>query len=188
MNDANILNLLPLEKLKQFRHPSDPDDVNLIWRYRHHLGEISEVWTWINLIETALARRISQQLESKYGQGWLNSKDFRKTLGRDLDAFQVVKGKLKRNRLTFGFWTTLIQDNKEKALWVPTLNQAFVPGTNRKAIYKAAREIRLVRNKVAHHELLEEFQIESLRQAISSLAVALAPGFPEYIFFSTPKA
>lgn len=188
MDDLSIRRLLPGEKLRQFRHPSDPDDADLIWRYRQHLVETSDVWVWISLIETALAQALSLELVAKYGSNWLNAPDFRKSIGTDLEAFRTKDKKLKLSRLTFGFWTTLIQDNKEKAFWVPSLNKAFVGGANRRLIYKAAREIRLVRNKLAHHEVLNKEVIEKLRTTIGFLAESLAEGFSEYVFKIKPEA
>lgn len=188
MTEESILRLLPVEKLKQFRHSSDPDDHFLIWRYRQHLVDTSEVWVWISLIETTLARSLSNELTTAFGSNWLNSQEFKKTLGSDIEVFRVKKGKLKASRLTLGFWTTLIQDNKEKALWVPTLNRAFVQGTSRKHIYKAAREIRLVRNKLAHHEILTKENIDALRNSIRNLAEALAEGFADFVFNVKPEA
>ena len=187
MDQIGVLRLLPQEKLRQFRHPSDPEDHDLIWRYRQHLVESSDVWVWISLIETALAKSLSYELANRFGQNWLNSPEFKKCMGSDIDAFRLKGGKLKLSRLTFGFWTTLIQDNKEKTFWVPTLNKAFIPGSSRKEIHKSAREIRLVRNKLAHHEILQKVAIEKLKVSIDFLANSLAEGFSEFVFLTKPE-
>ncbi len=56
--------------------------------------------------------------------------------------------------LTFGFWRYLSSAAHEKTLWVPYLNPAFQPGTNRKTVDAAAGRLHTVRNRVAHHEHL----------------------------------
>lgn len=180
MDLAAIQSLIPKERLRRFRHPSDPGDVALLFRYRNHLVESSEIWVWINLVETALATSLKRELAHLYGPGWLKNPQFRKALGNDLSAF-IRNGAVKQSRLTFGFWTMLLQDNREKTLWVPALHKGFVAGTNRSQIYKHARDIRLIRNKLAHHELLPDESREDLKQAIRGLSNALADGFAEFV-------
>ncbi|RKR76583.1 Abi-like protein [Frondihabitans australicus] len=56
--------------------------------------------------------------------------------------------------LSFGFWTQLTSDRHEKSLWVPYLHRAYPAGTSRHAVRDALEELRVVRNRIAHHEHL----------------------------------
>lgn len=183
MLNEPFIRLIPYEKLQQFEHPSDPSNSQILSRYRRHLVETSEIWVWINLVETALATSMSRELETSFGNDWLNNPEFRRIMGSDLDAF-ADKQKRKSANLTFGFWTMLLQDNREKDLWVPLLHKAFTTGTSRKNVYKHARTIRKIRNKIAHHDLLPENHQAILKDAVRKICDAFEPGFAEYVLLT----
>jgi hypothetical protein len=56
--------------------------------------------------------------------------------------------------LTFGFWTKLLSREYEKSLWVPHLHRAFpyLKRPDRTAVSFRFDAIKLLRNKIAHHE------------------------------------
>jgi hypothetical protein len=58
------------------------------------------------------------------------------------------------SELTFGFWTKLINRDYEKGLWVPHLYKAFphLQKPDRKTVFNRFDNIRLLRNRIAHHE------------------------------------
>jgi len=87
--------------------------------------------------------------------------------------------------LNLGFWTSLISTKYEKTLWVPHLHRIFInavkikidAGKNvskvkmdRSEIYLRLESIRMLRNKIAHHELILNLDLEKLyRDTIESL-------------------
>lgn len=56
--------------------------------------------------------------------------------------------------LTFGFWLQLMTARYEKTLWVPHIHKCFpkVARPDRNLIYTRFNKIRILRNRVAHHE------------------------------------
>jgi hypothetical protein len=56
--------------------------------------------------------------------------------------------------LNFGFWTRLIAPRYEKALWVRHIYKAFpnMRPPDRKSAFRRLDDIRVLRNRVAHHE------------------------------------
>ena len=172
--------MIPPEKLALFRHPSDPDNAGLFSRYRNHLLKTSEAWVWINLVENALAQSLKIELSLAFGVDWAANPELLAILGADAKAF-AAGGILRPNRLTFGFWAMLLEDNKEKALWVPFLHKAFQKGTNRKIIYRCSREIREYRNRMAHHELITKGELPALAAEIQVLCEQLDPKFSDYV-------
>lgn len=58
------------------------------------------------------------------------------------------------SELTLGFWTKLINRDYEKSLWVPHLYKAFphLQKPDRKTVFDRFDSIRLLRNRIAHHE------------------------------------
>ncbi|MEZ0491774.1 hypothetical protein AB2L28_05930 [Kineococcus sp. TBRC 1896] len=55
---------------------------------------------------------------------------------------------------SFGFWRYLSTSAHEVPLWRPYLHHAFQPGTSRRDLDQAVRQLHLLRNRVAHHENL----------------------------------
>jgi hypothetical protein len=58
------------------------------------------------------------------------------------------------SELTFGFWTKLLSREYEKSLWVPHLYRAFpyLKKPDRGIVCSRFDSIKLLRNKIAHHE------------------------------------
>ena len=57
--------------------------------------------------------------------------------------------------LSFGFWVTLLSGKYHNTLWTPALYQAFPhvpPGVPRKHVHQPLDYLRLLRNRIAHHE------------------------------------
>jgi len=74
----------------------------------------------------------------------------------------------------FGFWTYLTSNAHEKTIWVPYLHTAYPSKTDRRKIHHTLYELRVFRNRVAHHEPLlvgSEFE----RRKIISVASRLLP-------------
>jgi hypothetical protein len=82
---------------------------------------------------------------------------------------------------TFGFWTYLTDDLHEKTLWVPALHQAFVPGTQRKALHATLSSVRETRNRVAHHESVFDHDPIGAHRRILSIAQRIDPRLGAYL-------
>lgn len=67
---------------------------------------------------------------------------------------------------SFGFWTYLTDSLHEKTIWVPTLHNAFLPGTDRGTIHNALTPLKDVRNRLAHNETVFDRKPEDLRRKI----------------------
>ena len=53
--------------------------------------------------------------------------------------------------LNLGFWWSLLADNYGRSLWGPCLRHAF-PNARRAKLHTAVDHVRLLRNRIAHHE------------------------------------
>ncbi len=76
--------------------------------------------------------------------------------------------------IMFGFWTYLFSDLHEKTIWVPYLNKAFPPGTDRNQLNATLASLRDFRNRVAHHEHILTGS-EAERRRIVSVVRLLSP-------------
>lgn len=88
-------------------------------------------------------------------------------------------------QLSFGFWRYLSTSAHEKALWVPFLHRAFVPGTNRADVDKVLDRLHRLRNRIAHHEHLLNAGLPARCADIQTVAAALSPDLASYLQTST---
>jgi hypothetical protein len=56
--------------------------------------------------------------------------------------------------LNLGFWTNLYSNYYEHELWVPHLRKLFPISMQRKRLHDRLEDIKLLRNRIAHHESL----------------------------------
>ncbi|TCL85815.1 Abi-like protein [Rathayibacter sp. PhB179] len=89
--------------------------------------------------------------------------------------------------LMFGFWTYLSDGLHEKTLWVPALNRAYRPGTDRVKIHAALTDLRDVRNRLAHNESVFDRRPENIRRSLVFVARSLSPDLRDQIL-STSRA
>jgi hypothetical protein len=66
------------------------------------------------------------------------------------------------SELTLGFWVQLTAKKYEKVLWVPYLHKAFPKiNTNRKGLNKRLHRLLYLRNRIAHHERISHFSLQT---------------------------
>lgn len=134
-------------------------------RYAWNVRLCEALYPSLQKLEVALRNAVHNELATARSPTWyaepgiLNSEGSR--------AVQEVVGKLKRNKkpvspenivadLSFGFWTSLFNVEYERTLYVPHLSRIFRrargPFRKRKILSKRLNDIRLLRNRVFHHE------------------------------------
>ncbi|UAL29846.1 hypothetical protein K8W59_19325 [Nocardioides rotundus] len=83
--------------------------------------------------------------------------------------------------LMFGFWRFLSSSAHEKSLWVPSLHQAFAPGTDRRDVDRPIGRLHGLRNRVAHHEPLLRYDITGRVTDIATVAGLLDPDLDRHL-------
>ena len=83
--------------------------------------------------------------------------------------------------LMFGFWRFLSSSAHEKSLWVPSLHQAFAPGTDRRDVDRPIGRLHGLRNRVAHHEPLLRYDIAGRVTDIGTVAGLLDPNLGRHL-------
>ena len=89
--------------------------------------------------------------------------------------------------LSFGFWVALF-DHRYEALWVKALHRAFRPDGPRLRKHVSARlsELRLLRNRVAHHDSLQRVAIDTQHEHMLELARWPDPAAGVFLRETTP--
>ena len=53
--------------------------------------------------------------------------------------------------LNFGFWVWLFSSAYDRTLWGPAFSKILPPNLNRRAVYERLKDIKTLRNRIAHH-------------------------------------
>ena len=139
--------------------------------YLWNLKISSEFWFIFNIFEVTLRNSIDEQISLiSLAQDWLDDEVLlhRKELGninRAREKFENSNYSISHDRiiaeLNFGFWVALFQNNYHSALWVKGLDKCFpnYDGT-RKKIHEILENLRILRNRIAHHEPIFQLNLD----------------------------
>jgi hypothetical protein len=121
-------------------------------------------------LEVAIRNSISKVLISRYGPAWHNSANFARQLSReDMAKLEATFERQRRERgarnlsvdivvadLPFGFWTSMLSTRYDVPLiWRSNLRVAFPyfpPSLPLRSVHSPMERIRILRNRIAHHE------------------------------------
>lgn len=140
-------------------------DFSKLLRYVWNVLLCEAFYPSLQKLEVALRNAVHNALAASLSPVWYTAPGILNSEGAR--AVNEVVGKLKRNKkpdspenivadLSFGFWTSLFNVEYEKTLYVPHLSNIFRrargPLRKRKTLSKRLNDIRLLRNRVFHHE------------------------------------
>lgn len=159
--------------------------------------QLSEaLYTPLQVLEITLRNRFHAILANRYGECWfdvpalLPSSDHQKRLAKaraDLEKENkpVSSGGIV-STVTFGFWTGLLSPSYE-SLWQQTLYQAAKDsdgkGLTRKALSARLTPIRILRNRIAHHEPILAWNLPRHYQAMLQVTAWLSPAAHDWSRF-----
>ncbi|WP_416901063.1 hypothetical protein [Micromonospora echinospora] len=114
-------------------------------------------------VELAVRNALHERLRLRYGRAdWWAAAPLRENSVRLVeDARQSYRLRARRApgaddivaQLSFGFWVALISTSYDRHLWVPTLHRAFPHYRGRRGdLYQSLNTVRLLRNRIGHHE------------------------------------
>lgn len=92
----------------------------------------------------------------------------------DVTLDQVV------SELTFGFWRYLLSSKFDEPLWRKGLAQAFRNGTKLGKIEKTVSRVKDLRNRLAHHEPIWNWDIEGRSRDVQELLSSISPAVGEW--------
>lgn len=169
-------------RLARYR-PEEGSDLGMLVNYFWNIELSEALYPGLAVLEVTLRSSIHEALTAREGTDmWFRELLEPGQLRSYADAYLALLNKLKGKHpssgqivaeLTFGFWTTLLSQPYHQRLWGPhktALVKAvfpFLPPTpsNRHFVHQRYNELRLLRNRVMHHEpiwrrprLLEEWR------------------------------
>ena len=142
----------------------------------------------LQILEVALRNRIDTVMAKKFGQGWLQDdnallidrqKDQREGAVRELKGArkEASNGRLVA-ALPFSFWTSMFNSEYE-TLWQQGLHKIGRKqdgkGLVRKDVSKKLTPIRILRNRVAHHEPILHWNLSKHHENMIQLCEWFSP-------------
>lgn len=189
MNHQNFEEALSLERFGRYLAWAAGDRDRAIALYGLNTLLSESLYTPLQTLEVALRNRIHTVLTEAGGEGWYEGDvgvllvpyqcqqvtDAMEELakaGKPVTAGRVVAS------LTFSFWTTMF--NKEyETLWQQTLHGIADPsapkGLKRKSFSGPLTPIRVLRNRIAHHEPILGWNLRKQHNKILELIEWLSP-------------
>lgn len=171
--------------------------------YTWNLAVSSALWGPINVVEISVRNALHDRLADRTGRGdWWSDPHVR--LCRNEDAAIATARTTLVNRGTaqptsdqivaatsFGLWVGLTSEgiprdrvySYETTLWQPRLQHAFPHRGDRRRRYIHAKldDIRVLRNRIAHHEPIYRSPLPALYEDLLEIAGMVHPDAREYI-------
>lgn len=165
-----MIRLLSVPRLGTYTAACGGDVKAAIELYQWNLEVSSALFTPIHYFEVALRNTIDMRLTKDFGgsQSWFDAPTtplsgggkgkVAQAKGRVTAAgHQITHGRVVAE-LSLGFWWTLFADSYNRTLWGPSLRHAF-PQARRDRLHYEIDKIRLLRNRIAHHEPLIAYDL-----------------------------
>ncbi|MEM7620006.1 MAG: Abi family protein [Pseudomonadota bacterium] len=159
--------------------------------------ELSEaLYTPLQMLEVVLRNRVHIVLTKKYSDRWLHDNSLISNTHQRFKVDKVVADLTNRKKnpapgdivaaLTFGFWTSMF-NNEYEILWQQTLNQIGKTkddkGLTRKNFSGPLTKIRLLRNRIAHHEPILGYNLPNRYSEILKLIGWMSPAAEEWTIY-----
>jgi len=146
--------------------------------YSYNVQLSSDFYSSLHMLEIALRNKADNALLAVYGPNWLDDtavviEPYQQRCVVDARASLIREGKAATHsqmvaELNFGFWSALFGP-KSNHLW-GTLRPIFaVGGLKRAVVAQKLRDLRRLRNRIAHYEPILAQPISSLHQDILNL-------------------
>jgi len=177
------------ERFETYRAWAANDRSRAIGLYTLNTQLSESLYTPMHMLEVTLRNRIDQTMNAAYGPAWYELPEHQANIrqpemlakARD-DLTEVGKDPTAPGRmvaaLTFGFWTAMVGKEYED-LWQTTLHniarRADGKGLRRKDFSTPLTRIRVLRNRIAHHEPILHWDLPKHNKAIMDLIDWLAP-------------
>ncbi|MCA1297167.1 Abi family protein [Stappia indica] len=187
------------DRLATYTNATSGNRVDAMRLYAWNTAVSAAFYGPLQALEVALRNSMTSQLALAYGASWYENP----AAGLDHGCRQRIREsrrKLARERypddsphivasLSFGFWVSLlgrgglldqrsgVKANYEMTLWRPALRGAFphADKVSRKRVHKPLYNLRILRNRIAHHEPVFMRDLRDDYQSILTIADWIAP-------------
>ena len=156
--------------------------------YEYNIKLSESFYPALHNLEIALRNNFNLAITKTYGDQWFLNQDLIKGFNRkefvNFSKITDIISKLKStdsnvviSNLSFGFWVSLLYPNYELELWRPCLRNIFSHEIKitRKELYQKLEGIKLIRNRIAHHEFILKHDLILHHKIIYEILNHLSP-------------
>jgi hypothetical protein len=162
---AALCGALSVERLAPYLLAAGHDKAFAIRLYERNMHLSQALYGPLQGLEVVMRNAFHAQLTSSFGSQWFDVLQANGTWGLEqTERIEEARRRIKKVQnpetpgrmvaeLSFGFWTAICARRYTAALWIPCLRHAIrAPGLNRLTVFERLDGIRILRNRVAHHE------------------------------------
>lgn len=173
-------NFLSSNKLKPYLD-AEQDKEKAIELFVYNLNLSSELYKLLNIFELSTRNTFNMFLSRRYGYDWINRNDLlsgnngkNTKLITDIENVKYNYGNNNANNfnkndiianLSLGFWVNLLSFDNNDKIWQPSLKKIFI-GYDRVIIQEIFRDIKDIRNRIAHQETIFNKNVNNTKDSI----------------------
>jgi hypothetical protein len=162
---AALISAISPERLAPYLHGAGHDKAGAIRLYEWNTRVSGALHAPLQAVEVVIRNAFHRQLTKCFGEMWYDALSTAGTWGLEQTS-RIYEAKERIARvgkphapgrmvaeLSFGFWTAICAKRYTATLWIPCLRHAITtPKVNRQTVFERLDGIRVLRNRVAHHE------------------------------------
>lgn len=168
---------LSTPRLSKYRDWLSGDNSRVVALYALNLAVSESLYTSQHILEITLRNAINDRMQRLHGAGWITDPQIIQNTFQQqkvIEAIRKVRPPVENGsivaELTFGFWTALF-GRRNAQLWGQQLKPIFGPSRplQRKEVAKRLDRVRNLRNRIAHHEPIIQYDLLSEYENIITL-------------------
>jgi hypothetical protein len=179
---------LSLERFSRYLAWAEGDRIRALELYTLNTQTSEALYTPLQMLEVTLRNRAHAVLSEAFGDRWFEDHSLvtlsnqREQIEKGYDDLRSERKEASPGRivatLTFSFWTSLISPEYE-VLWQKTLHRVARKengkGLSRKELSRPLMPLRLLRNRIAHHEPILYWNLPKHHENILEVIEWLSP-------------
>ncbi|MDI9408061.1 MAG: Abi family protein [Candidatus Pacebacteria bacterium] len=176
------------QRFERYLQWADGNYEQAVELYLFNIQLSSEFYFPLQTLEVTLRNRINQVMNEAYGDGWLTDKKFpfvrthESKLDKEINSLRKIKLEVTDAiliaQINFSFWTSFFA-NKYDPQWRVTLYKTIVPEQrstiSRKILEEKLEGLKKLRNRIAHHEPIIQFDLECYYKDVFNLIFWISP-------------
>lgn len=186
--EADLEDALSLERFQRYVDWAGGNKTQAFHLYALNTQLSEALYTPLQMLEITLRNRFHSVLSDAFGEQWFDEPGLLRSHHQIIQLEKAKTDLAERGKamsagaivsiLTFGFWTGLLSPVYEN-LWQRTLHKAarneHGKGLTRKALSVPLTPIRVLRNRIAHHEPILSWNLPAHHESILTVTGWLSP-------------
>lgn len=175
----HLESMLSTDRFETYVKLANGDRREALSLYKKNILISSRFYTLIHILEVCLRNKIDANLSKKYGLNWYKNGKLDLLIAQLKILKEIPRAEKRGNVITalpFGFWSSFFGRPYEQ-LWRQNLRFIFDDkiSLKRSTIAAYTKEIRTLRNRIAHHECILKMDMNKLEKEAIKFLNLLSP-------------